>query len=52
MIAISTDAHHLDQMWMIELGVGIARRGWLEAKDVINTFSVDKLKAFCKKKGR
>ena len=50
MIAISTDAHHLDQMWMIELGVGIARRGWLEAKDVINTFSVDKLKAFCKKK--
>ena len=50
MIAISTDAHHVDQMWMIELGVGIARRGWLEARDVINTFSVDKLKAFCKKK--
>ena len=50
MIAISTDAHHLDQMWMIELGVGIARRGWLEAKNVINTLPVDKLKAFCKKK--
>ncbi|MFN3533521.1 MAG: DNA polymerase/3'-5' exonuclease PolX [Candidatus Brocadia sp.] len=50
MIAISTDAHHVDQMWMMELGVGIARRGWLEAKDVINTFPVDKLKAFCKKK--
>ncbi|MEP9410665.1 MAG: DNA polymerase/3'-5' exonuclease PolX [Candidatus Brocadia sp.] len=50
MIAISTDAHHVDQMWMVELGVGIARRGWLEAKDVINTLSVDKLKAFCKKK--
>ena len=46
-IAISTDAHHLDQMWMMELGVGIACRGWLEAKDVINTLSVDKLKAFC-----
>lgn len=50
MISISTDAHHLDQMWMIELGVGIARRGWLEARDVINTFSIEKLKAFCKKK--
>ncbi|HHT9129802.1 MAG TPA: DNA polymerase/3'-5' exonuclease PolX [Candidatus Brocadiaceae bacterium] len=50
MIAISTDAHHVDQMWMIELGVGIARRGWLEAKDVINTFTVDKVKAFCMKK--
>ncbi|UJS17167.1 MAG: DNA polymerase/3'-5' exonuclease PolX [Candidatus Jettenia sp.] len=50
MIAISTDAHHVDQMWMIELGVGIARRGWLEAKNVINTFLLHDLKAFCKKK--
>ncbi len=50
MISISTDAHHLDQMWMIELGVVIARRGWLETRDVINTFSIEKLKAFCKKK--
>lgn len=50
MVAISTDAHHLDQMWMMELGVGIARRGWLEAKNVINTFSLDKLKAFCRGK--
>lgn len=50
MIAISTDSHHVDQMWMIELGVGIARRGWLEAKNVINTLPLDKLKAFCKKK--
>ncbi|MBI5307653.1 MAG: DNA polymerase/3'-5' exonuclease PolX [Planctomycetes bacterium] len=49
-IAISTDAHHLDQMWMMELGVGIACRGWLEAKDVINTFPLEGLKAFCKKK--
>jgi len=52
MIAISTDSHHVDQMWMIELGVGIARRGWLEARDVINTLPLDKLKAFCKKKRR
>ncbi|MDN3509959.1 MAG: DNA polymerase/3'-5' exonuclease PolX [Candidatus Jettenia sp.] len=50
MIAINTDAHHVDQMWMIELGVGIARRGWLEAKNVINTFLLHDLKAFCKKK--
>ena len=50
MIAISTDAHHTDQMWMMELGVGIARRGWLEARDVINTLPLDKLMAVCKKK--
>lgn len=49
-IAISTDAHHVDQMWMMELGVGIARRGWLEARDVINTLPLDKLMAVCKKK--
>ncbi|MDR4507053.1 MAG: DNA polymerase/3'-5' exonuclease PolX [Candidatus Brocadiaceae bacterium] len=52
MIAISTDAHHLDQMWMMRLGVGIARRGWVEAKNVINTFPLARLKAFCKKKRR
>ncbi|MEB2308252.1 MAG: DNA polymerase/3'-5' exonuclease PolX [Candidatus Brocadiaceae bacterium] len=53
MIAISTDAHHVDQMWMMELGVGIARRGWVEKKNVINTLFIDKLKAFClKKRGR
>ncbi|MFO0794831.1 MAG: DNA polymerase/3'-5' exonuclease PolX [Candidatus Brocadiaceae bacterium] len=50
MIAISTDAHHIDQMWMMELGVGIARRGWLEARDVINTLPLDKLMAVCRKK--
>ncbi|MCF6157472.1 MAG: DNA polymerase/3'-5' exonuclease PolX [wastewater metagenome] len=50
MISISTDSHNVDQMWMMELGVGIARRGWLEARNVINTLSLDDLKAFCKKK--
>jgi len=49
-IAISTDSHYVDQMWMMELGVGIARRGWLEPQDVINTYSLDKLMAFCRKK--
>ena len=28
-VAIGTDSHHLDQMWMISLGVAVARRGWL-----------------------
>jgi DNA polymerase (family 10) len=39
-------------MWMMELGVGIARRGWLEAKDVLNTLPFEKVKAFCMKKRR
>ncbi|HHT9117949.1 MAG TPA: DNA polymerase/3'-5' exonuclease PolX [Candidatus Hypogeohydataceae bacterium YC38] len=49
-VAISTDTHHLDQMWMIELGVGIARRGWLEKEDVINTWPLKKLLEFCQAK--
>ncbi|MFQ5862499.1 MAG: DNA polymerase/3'-5' exonuclease PolX [Candidatus Brocadiales bacterium] len=49
-VAISTDTHYLDQLWMMELGVGVARRGWLEAKDVINTYPLEKLLRFCQAK--
>ncbi|HLA37955.1 MAG TPA: PHP domain-containing protein, partial [Candidatus Brocadiales bacterium] len=51
-IAISTDTHHLDQMWMMQLGVGVARRGWLEKEDVINTWPLERLLEFCKAKRR
>jgi DNA polymerase (family 10) len=34
---INTDAHDTNHLRFIELGVGQARRGWLEKKDVINT---------------
>jgi DNA polymerase (family X) len=36
-IAISTDAHRIDHLRMMRYGVGQARRGWLESKDIINT---------------
>jgi DNA polymerase (family 10) len=36
-LAISTDAHSTDQLDAMRLGVGYARRGWLEAEDVLNT---------------
>jgi DNA polymerase (family 10) len=36
-IAISTDAHSVEGLDMMRFGVGQARRGWLEAKDVVNT---------------
>lgn len=50
MVAIGTDAHHLDQMWMMELGVAVARRGWLEPANVLNTFNVDELLNWTKSK--
>jgi len=43
-IAIGTDAHHIGGMRMMRFGVGIARRGWLEKKDVINCLSLQDLK--------
>ena len=46
-LAIGTDAHHLDQLWMISLGVGVARRGWLEPPDLLNTFSLKEILKWC-----
>ena len=41
--AISTDAHDLGQMDMIVYGVETARRGWLEKKDIVNTYGYEKM---------
>lgn len=37
---INTDAHHPKHLANIQYGVRMARRGWLEASDVINTLPV------------
>jgi DNA polymerase (family 10) len=42
-LAIETDAHSIDGLEFMNLGVDVARRGWLEEKDIINTLSLDKL---------
>jgi len=49
-VAIGTDSHHLDQMWMIGLGVAVARRGWLEAPDVLNTLPLKGILKWCQRK--
>ncbi|MBC7235732.1 MAG: PHP domain-containing protein, partial [Chloroflexi bacterium] len=36
-LAISTDAHSVNELGYIRFGVGQARRGWLEPDDVLNT---------------
>jgi DNA polymerase (family 10) len=46
-VGIGTDSHHLDQMWMMSLGVAVARRGWLETKDVLNTLSLKEMLKWC-----
>lgn len=42
-IVIATDTHVINQFDYMRYGVSIARRGWLEKDDVLNTLAVDKL---------
>lgn len=42
--SINTDAHSPEAFHSIQLGLVTARRGWLEAKDVINTYPLDQLR--------
>ena len=47
-LVINTDAHSTEHFRYIELGVATARRGWAEAKDVINTLPWKKFERFIK----
>ena len=47
---INCDAHRAAHAGYLRLGAGIARKGWLEKKDVINTLSLNKLREALKKK--
>jgi DNA polymerase (family 10) len=42
-VAISTDAHSVDHLDYMRLGVAQARRGWLEPSDVLNTHTLSQL---------
>ncbi|MFZ0547444.1 MAG: DNA polymerase/3'-5' exonuclease PolX [Candidatus Promineifilaceae bacterium] len=45
-LAIDTDAHHSDQFQLRHYGVAVAQRGWATAKDVVNTWPLDKFLAY------
>jgi DNA polymerase (family 10) len=48
-IAISTDAHAPAALDFMRFGVDQARRGWLEAGDVLNTRPLDRLRTLLKR---
>lgn len=50
-LVISTDAHNSGQFDFMNYGVAVARRGWLEKKDVLNTMGAGKLFREMKRKG-
>ncbi|MEW6278955.1 MAG: PHP domain-containing protein, partial [Candidatus Eremiobacterota bacterium] len=45
MLAIGADAHAADHLDYLELGVGVARRAWLTAGQVLNTRKLSELRA-------
>ncbi|HCJ65883.1 MAG TPA: DNA polymerase/3'-5' exonuclease PolX [Elusimicrobia bacterium] len=50
MLGIGTDAHTLEQFDYLGLGVTVARRGWLEKKNLLNTLKVDELLELIRKR--
>ena len=48
-VAISTDAHSTGNLDYMRFGISQARRGWLEADDVMNTRRLEDLKALLKR---
>jgi DNA polymerase (family 10) len=49
-LVVNTDTHVTDQFDYMSYGVSIARRGWLEKKDILNTQSYNSLMKLLKKK--
>lgn len=47
-LTLGTDSHHVDHMDNMVWGVSVARRGWAEKKDVINTLSLAKFESVLK----
>ncbi|MCD4668817.1 MAG: PHP domain-containing protein, partial [Actinomycetia bacterium] len=52
MLSINTDSHRPGNMEMMQLGVDLARRAGLEAKDIINAMTAEELKIWRKDRAR
>ena len=52
LLAIDTDAHSAQDLDLLQFGVATARRGWVEAKDVINSWEPKELLTWLHKRGR
>lgn len=50
MVAVVTDAHAPSHLRYLKLGVGLARRGWAVPHLVLNTFSVEDVREFVRRK--
>ncbi|MBI4115363.1 MAG: DNA polymerase/3'-5' exonuclease PolX [Candidatus Omnitrophica bacterium] len=49
-LSINPDAHSVEGLRDVTYGVGIARKGWLEKKDVVNTMPLAEMEKFLKRR--
>jgi DNA polymerase (family 10) len=52
MMVISTDSHSSEHLGLMRFGVGVARRGWCEAKDILNTRPLAGLLKYLESRGK
>jgi DNA polymerase (family 10) len=50
-LAIGTDAHIMEQMDFMSLGVSVARRGWLTREDILNTLTYAEVMSYLHRHG-
>lgn len=46
LLSINTDAHYREELQLLKYGVMTARRGWVEAESVINTWTLPRLRGW------
>ena len=50
--SINPDAHEAEHLAFVDAGVRVARKGWLTAEQVFNTWSLDRVEAYLRKSGK
>jgi DNA polymerase (family 10) len=48
-LIIGTDAHRTEHLRLMRFGIGISRKGWCQAKDILNTRPVNEILEFLRK---
>lgn len=48
-VVIGTDSHKTEHLDVMRFGVGVARRGWCEAQDILNTRPLAEMEAFLRR---
>jgi DNA polymerase (family 10) len=48
-LIMGTDSHSTDHLGLMRFGIGIARRGWCQPKDILNTKPTKEMLAFLRK---